>query len=157
MPAKVIGDIGYVFRKKFGDQGWFMGTAVKIKKDGDRRCKYSDMVMSRTYCRMILYSLPGWTQTLVIALTRKRYILSKNLCRMSNVDQLQQRRRRRRRRRGRNASLKGVTIVLRRGESVSQSHMAQQRSEQCGGMCQRSYKGGSLYHPWRSKEEEEAI
>ena len=42
MPAKVIGDIGYVFRKEFGSQGWFTGTVVKIMKDGDRRCKYSD-------------------------------------------------------------------------------------------------------------------
>ena len=42
MPAKVIGDIGYVFRKEFGSQGWYTGTVVKIMKDGDRRCKYSD-------------------------------------------------------------------------------------------------------------------
>ena len=38
----MIGDIGYVFRKEFGSQGWFTGTVVKIMKDGDRRCKYSD-------------------------------------------------------------------------------------------------------------------
>ena len=37
----VIGDIGYVFRKEFV-QGWFTGTVVKIMKDGDRRCEYSD-------------------------------------------------------------------------------------------------------------------
>jgi len=38
----MIGDIGYVFQKEFGSQGWFTGTVVKIMKDGDRRCKYSD-------------------------------------------------------------------------------------------------------------------
>jgi hypothetical protein len=38
----MIGDLGYVFRKEFGAQGWFTGTVVKIMKDGDRRCKYSD-------------------------------------------------------------------------------------------------------------------
>jgi hypothetical protein len=42
MPPNMIGDIGYVFRKKFGAQGWFMGTVVKIMKDGDPRCKYPD-------------------------------------------------------------------------------------------------------------------
>jgi hypothetical protein len=36
-----IGDIGYSFRKEFTN-GWFTGTVVKIFKDGDRRCKYSD-------------------------------------------------------------------------------------------------------------------
>jgi hypothetical protein len=37
-----IGDIGYAFRKEFGAQGWFTGTVVKIMKDGDRQCEYSD-------------------------------------------------------------------------------------------------------------------
>jgi hypothetical protein len=36
-----IVDIGYLFRKEFAN-GWFTGTVVKIFKDGDRRCKYSD-------------------------------------------------------------------------------------------------------------------
>jgi hypothetical protein len=40
--SAVIGDLGYVFRKEFGAQGWFTGTVVRIMKDGDRRCKYSD-------------------------------------------------------------------------------------------------------------------
>jgi hypothetical protein len=30
------------FWKEFGAQGWFTGTVVKIMKDGDRRCIYSD-------------------------------------------------------------------------------------------------------------------
>jgi len=42
MPPNTIGDIGYVFPKEFGSQGWFTGTVVKIMKDGDPRCKYSD-------------------------------------------------------------------------------------------------------------------
>jgi len=42
MARCLFGDIGYVFRKEFGSQGWFTGTVVKIMKDGDRRCKYSD-------------------------------------------------------------------------------------------------------------------
>ena len=103
MPAKVIGDIGYVFRKKFGAQGWFMGTVVKIKKDGDRRCKYSngdvEDLLSDDLVQLARLDTNSSNST-----KRKRYILSKNLCRMSNVDQLQQRRRRRRRRRRRNAS-----------------------------------------------------
>jgi hypothetical protein len=39
--TKVIGDVGYVFRKEF-NEGWFTGTVVKIMEDGDRRCEYSD-------------------------------------------------------------------------------------------------------------------
>jgi hypothetical protein len=42
MPTNIIGDLWYVFRKEFGAHGWFTGTVVKIMKDGDRRCKYSD-------------------------------------------------------------------------------------------------------------------
>jgi hypothetical protein len=39
--SPTIGDVGYVFRKEFV-QGWFTGIVVKIMKDGDRRCEYSD-------------------------------------------------------------------------------------------------------------------
>ena len=37
-----LGDIGYIFHKEFGTQGWFTGTVIKIMEDGDRQCVYND-------------------------------------------------------------------------------------------------------------------
>jgi hypothetical protein len=39
--SPTIGNVGYVFRKEF-NEGWFTGIVVKIMKDGDRQCEYSD-------------------------------------------------------------------------------------------------------------------
>jgi hypothetical protein len=58
--TKVIGDVGYVFRKEF-NEGWFTGIVVKIMEDGDQRCEYWT-VMLKTYFWMILCSLLNWIQ-----------------------------------------------------------------------------------------------